>query len=105
MAITERRIMKINIDKWDEMLALERDFQKLEEDLGIKSQKRWLRTTAGPLGFSNLIWERDWENVGASEQAYARMSETPQMAKLIERFKECVTEMHNEYYQVVSVTS
>ena len=103
MAITERRIMKIKFEKWDEMLSIERDFQKLEEDLGINSKKRWLRTTAGPLGYSNLIWERDWSDVGESEQAYARMSETPQMAKLLDRTIECVTEMHNEYYHIVEV--
>ena len=37
MAITERRIMRVNIDKWDDMLALEREFQKLEEEIGIAS--------------------------------------------------------------------
>ena len=40
MAITERRIMQVKIDKWDEMIALEREFQKIEEDLGITSKKR-----------------------------------------------------------------
>ena len=44
MAITERRIMRVNIDKWDDMLALEREFQKLEEEIGIASKKRWLRS-------------------------------------------------------------
>ena len=75
MAITERRIMRVNIDKWDDILALEREFQSLECELGITSKKRWLRTMAGPLGISNLIWERDWESVDESQQAYARMSD------------------------------
>jgi hypothetical protein len=75
MAITERRIMRVNIDKWDDILALEREFRTLECELGITSKKRWLRTMAGPLGISNLIWERDWESVDESEQAYARMSD------------------------------
>ena len=103
MAITERRIMQVKIDKWDEMIALEREFQKIEEDLGIPSKKRWLRCTSGTLGFSNLIWERDWENVGESEQAYFEMSKNPEMADLIKRTKLCITEMHNEYYQIVEV--
>ena len=103
MAITERRIMQVKIDKWDEMIALEREFQKIEEDLGITSKKRWLRCTSGTLGFSNLIWEREWENVGASEEAYAQMSEKPEMADLIERTKSCIKEMHNEYYKILEV--
>ena len=103
MAITERRIMRVNIDKWDDMLALEREFQKLEDELGITSKKRWLRTMAGPLGISNLIWERDWESVDESEQAYARMSEVPEMANLVGKLMSCLSEMHNEYYQIVEV--
>tara|TARA_B100000212_G_scaffold314360_1_gene267859 strand:+ start:277 stop:588 length:312 start_codon:yes stop_codon:yes gene_type:complete len=103
MAITERRIMQVKIDKWDEMIALEREFQKIEKDLGIPSKKRWLRCKSGTLGFSNLIWERDWENVGESEQAYIEMSKKPEMADLIKRTKLCITEMHNEYYQIVEV--
>ena len=103
MAITERRIMRIKPGKWDDMLAVEREFQQLEQDLGISSKKRWLRSAAGPLGFTNLIWERDWESVGESEQAYARMSETPKMRELIEKLLPCVEEMHNEYYQIVDV--
>jgi|TARA_B110000263_G_scaffold64972_1_gene56084 hypothetical protein len=103
MAITERRIMRVNIDKWDDILALEREFQSLECELGITSKKRWLRTMAGPLGISNLIWERDWESVDESEQAYARMSEMPQMSDLWEKLKLCLTDMHNEYYQIVEV--
>ena len=58
---------------------------------------------AGPLGISNLIWERDWESVDESEQAYARMSEMPQMSDLWEKLKLCLTDMHNEYYQIVEV--
>ena len=103
MAITERRIMRVNIDKWDDMLALEREFQKLEDELSITSKKRWLRTMAGPLGISNLIWERDWESVDESEQAYARMSEVPEMANLVGKLMSCLSEMHNEYYQIVEV--
>ena len=103
MAITERRIMRVNIGKWDDMLALEREFQKLEDELGITSKKRWLRTMAGPLGISNLIWERDWESVDESEQAYARMSEVPKMANLVDKLMSCLSEMHNEYYQIVEV--
>ena len=103
MAITERRIMRVNIGKWDDMLALEREFQKLEDELGITSKKRWLRTMAGPLGISNLIWERDWESVDESEQAYARMSEVPEMANLVGKLMSCLSEMHNEYYQIVEV--
>ena len=103
MAITERRIMRVNIGKWDDMLALEREFQKLEDELGITSKKRWLRTMAGPLGISNLIWERDWESVDESEQAYARMSEVPEMAILVDKLMSCLSEMHNEYYQIVEV--
>ena len=103
MAITERRIMRVNIDKWDDMLALEREFRKLEEEIGIASKKRWLRSMAGPLGGTNLIWERDWESVGESAQAYARMSEVPEMANLVGNLKSCVSEMHNEYYQIVGV--
>ena len=103
MAITERRIMRIKPGKWDDMLAVEREFQQLEQDLGISSKKRWLRSAAGLLGFTNLIWERDWESVGESEQAYARMSETPKMSELIEKLLPCVEEMHNEYYQIVDV--
>jgi len=103
MAITERRIMRVNIGKWDDMLALEREFQKLEDELGITSKKRWLRTVAGPLGISNLIWERDWESVDESEQAYARMAEVPEMANLVDKLMSCLSEMHNEYYQIVEV--
>jgi hypothetical protein len=103
MAITERRIMRVNIDKWDDILALEREYQKLECELGLTSKKRWLRTMAGPLGISNLIWERDWESVDESQQAYARMSEMPQMSDLNEKLKLCLTEMHNEYYYIVEV--
>ena len=95
--------MRVNIGKWDDMLALEREFQKLEDELGITSKKRWLRTMAGPLGISNLIWERDWESVDESEQAYARMSEVPPMANLVDKLMSCLSEMHNEYYQIVEV--
>jgi len=58
---------------------------------------------AGSLGGTNLVWERDWESVGESEQACARMSEVPEMANLVGKRMSCVSEMHNEYYQIVEV--
>ena len=55
MAITERRIMRINVGKWEEVLEMEREFEKIESEIGITSKKRWQRTMAGPLGLMTLI--------------------------------------------------
>ena len=103
MAITEHRILPSRSASGDAALALEREFRKLEEEIGIASKKRWLRSMAGSLGGTNLIWERDWESVGESEQAYARMSEVPEASNLVGKLMSCVSEMHNEYYQIVEV--
>jgi hypothetical protein len=103
VAITERRIMRINVGKWEEVIEMEREFQKIESEVGITSKKRWLRTMAGPLGLMTLVWERDWESVEESEKAYARLIPEALKANLKNRFEECVAEMHNEYYQIVEV--
>ena len=42
VAITERRIMRINVGKWEEVIEMEREFQKMESEVGITSKKRWL---------------------------------------------------------------
>ena len=65
--------------------------------------KRWLRPMAGPLGFMTLIWERDRESVDEYEKAYASLIPEALKANLNDRFEECVSEMHNEYYQIVEV--
>ena len=103
MAITERRIMRINIGKWEELLEMEREFEKKESDIGRTSKKRWQRIMAGPLGLMTQIWERDWESVDESEKAYALLMPEALKANLKSRFEECVAEMHNEYYQIVEV--
>ena len=50
MAVTERRIMHINPGKWADMLALEAEWDALEEKVGYVSPKRWTRSLAGRLG-------------------------------------------------------
>ena len=103
MAITERRMMRINVGKWEEVLEMEREFEKKESDIGRTSKKRWQRTMAGPLGLMTQIWERDWESVDGSEKPYALLIPEAFKANLKSRFEECVAEMHNEYYQIVEV--
>ena len=103
MAVTERRIMQINQGKWDDMIALEVEWNALEERLGYVSPKRWTRSLAGPIGFMNLIWERDWESVAASEEAYARLFTNPECKNLLEKTEDCVSDMSNEFYNIVEV--
>ena len=103
MVVTERRIMQINQGKWDDMIALEVEWNALEERLGYVSPKRWTRSMAGPIGVMNLIWERDWESVAASEEAYARLMAAPEAQGLIEKTMTYVSDMRNEFYVVVDV--
>ena len=51
----------------------------------------------------NLIWERDWESVAASEEAYARLFTNPECKNLLEKTEDCVSDMSNEFYNIVEV--
>ena len=103
MAITERRIMRSNPGKWDDIIALVREWNKLEATLDYHAPKRTTRSLAGSVGLMNLIWERDWESVAAAEDAYARLFEKPECKALIEKTEECVLDAINEFYTVVDV--
>ena len=103
MAVMERRIMFINPGKWDDMLSLEAEWNALEASLGYLSPKRWTRSIAGPIGFMSLIWERDWDSVAASEEAYARLFAVPECKILLEKTEDCVSDMKNEFYTIVEV--
>jgi len=51
----------------------------------------------------NLIWERDWESVGAAEDAYAQLFARPECKDLIKKTEECVLDATNEFYTIVVV--
>ena len=103
MAITERRIMRIKPGKWDDIVALEREWNKLEVTLDYNAPKRTTRCLAGAVGLMNLIWERDWESVAAAEDAYARLFAKPECKELIEKTEECVIDATGEFYTIVDV--
>ena len=103
MAITERRIMRIKPGKWDEIITLEQQWNKLEETLDYIAPKRWTRSLAGPVSLMNLIWERDWDSISAAEDAYALLFTTPESKALIKNTEECVLDANSEFYTIVEV--
>jgi hypothetical protein len=103
MAITERRIMRIKPGKWDEIITLEQQWNKLEETLDYSAPKRWTRSLAGPVSLMNLIWERDWDSISAAEDAYALLFTTPESKALIKNTEECVLDANSEFYTIVEV--
>ena len=103
MAITKRRIMQIRPGKWDDIIVVEREWNKLETPLDYNSPKRTTRALAGAVGLMNLIWERDWQSVGASEDAYAQLFARPECNDLIKKTEECVLDATNEFYTIVEV--
>jgi len=103
MAVTERRTMRIKPGKWDEIIALEKEWNKLEATLEYHAPKRWTQSFAGSVSLMNLIWERDWDSVGASEDAYAQLFANPGSKTLIEKTGECVLDANNEFYTIIDV--
>ena len=103
MAITERRSMRIKPGKWDDIIALERQWNKLEATLDNQARKRTTRSLAGSVSLMNLIWERDWESVAAAEDAYAQLFAKPECKALIQKTEECVLDATNEFYTIVDV--
>ena len=71
MVILERDVQHIYPDKWDELNAIDGEFNQIESGLGFPAKKRF-QLLIGADEVNTLIVERQWPSMAAMEAAYEK---------------------------------
>ncbi len=81
MVVVERLVQEINMDKWAELEALDKQYDVVEARLGFPPKRR-LRVFAGPHHMNTLIIEREWGSVSEMEAVYEQAEADPELMSL-----------------------
>ncbi len=77
MVFLERLIQQIRSDKWTELEALDKKYNKLEGRYGFPAKRRY-RSVFGGDNANTLVIERQWESLAAMEAAYEKALADPE---------------------------
>src|SRR5262245_44862224 len=98
MAILERRVQRGV--KWPEYGAWGKHWAELGARAGGFPSKRYYELISGSDDFGTFVWEREWDSLGASEEAYARLFSDPEAQQLGSTARDIYAGERAEYYQV-----
>lgn len=82
MRVIERMTQKVRPGKWDDVAALEREWDAAEAKQGNVPQKRRYFSGYGSQPMGTFVWEREWESMAALESHWQR-KDPPALAKKI----------------------
>jgi hypothetical protein len=95
--IMERCTQKV-IGSFDEVYAIEKEFDELEAKMGNVPAKRRYWAGYGALPFTEMVWERDWESMAALEAYNDITMKDPEWEKMFPKAAKIFGEAHRELY-------
>lgn len=101
MAILERMIQRVYDDKWEAVLAQEKEWDALEARVGGFPKKRRYRGFASPHSTEFIVFEREWPSLAAYEAAYGRLNVAPGYQELSQAGDQLKAGVHVELYFVL----
>lgn len=100
MVIVERDVQHIYPDKWDELNAIDREFNQVESGFGFPAKKRF-QLLIGADEVNTLIVERQWPSMAAMETAYEHAMADPAWQALAGKSNAMIRDHRYEVYLVL----
>ena len=82
MICIERMIQKIYPDKWAELEAIDKKYNKVEARLGFPPNKKRYQCMLGGHDSNTLIIERQWPSLAVMEAIYEKAFADPELQAL-----------------------
>jgi hypothetical protein len=101
MVILERDVQHIYPDKWDELNAIDGEFNQIESGLGFPAKKRF-QLLIGADEVNTLIVERQWPSMAAMEAAYEKAMADTGWQALAAKSNAIIKDHRYEVYLVLS---
>jgi len=98
--IMERYTQNV-IGTYDEMVAIEKEFDALEAKIGNVPHKRRYYAYYGSLPLGTFVWEREWESLAALEAYHVITMNDPDWAATTEKAGKIYADFHSELYWVI----
>jgi hypothetical protein len=97
MVVIDREVQHVYPDKWEELEAIDKEFNKVEAKYGLPPKKRY-QMISGPGKSGTLIIERTWESMAVMEAAFERLMADPVYQALTQKpysiIKDCRWELY-----------
>jgi hypothetical protein len=95
--VMERCMQKV-IGSFEDVVALEKEFDEIEAKMGNVPTKRRYWAGYGGLDFLTMVWERDWESMAALEAYNEKTMEDPAWKPMFEKAGKVFGDSHREIY-------
>ena len=95
MKIKERLTQKIYPDKWEELEAVDKEFDAVESGLGFPPKKRY-RLILSSKSFNILVVEREWDSIADMEVAWEKLLAHPVLNALSAQLNHVVEDSYTE---------
>jgi len=97
MVVIEREVQHVYPDKWEELEAIDKEFNKVEAKYGLPPKKRY-QMFSGADVLDTLIVEYQWESLAAMETAYTKLMVDPEWQALGKRVNKVVKDIRIELF-------
>lgn len=95
--IMERCTQEV-IGSWEDVKAIENEFDALEAKMGnVPTKRRYWSTYAG-LPFATMVWERDWESLADLETYNNKTMNDPEWSPMFDKAGKVFGTSHRELY-------
>ena len=79
--IIQRLVQRVFNGKWDELEAIDKKFNEMEEKMGFPTKKRY-RYLTGPHDTNTIVIEYQWESLAKMEKLMTKAFLDPEYEKL-----------------------
>ena len=81
MALVERMVHYTNAPT-DKILAKEKRYDAAEARIGGFPPKKRMRVVFGKETMQTFVWEREWKDLAAMQEAYSKSNKDPEVAEI-----------------------
>jgi hypothetical protein len=108
MKVMQRMIHQIRMGKWQEAIALEKEWVAFDTRRGVEyPTKRYYGCMAGGGNSRTFVWEREWESLATYEAVNERPVEGEEMKALMDKLRAKTFEVYasitQELYSVLEL--
>jgi hypothetical protein len=93
--VIQRLVQRVYNGKWDELEAIDKKFNEIEEKIGFPPKKRY-RCLTGPHDTNTIIIEHQWESLAKMEKIMTKAFLDPEYAKLGSQLDSIIESQHIE---------
>ena len=96
--VMERCVQTV-VGTYEEVKAIENEFDSLEAKMGNVPNKRRYWASYGSLPFGTMIWEREWDNLAAIQAYNEKIMQSPDWTPTFDKAGKIFSNVRFELYQ------